>query len=271
MHSGITREEHQDYLLSSARLALFFTWDWLSKHPEEEFDFVIRKRVDIWRKTKFNPDHLDKVADDSVYPEWMAIVGQMKKIYDNSQKINDFQSFEKHCMEILTPVITERIDRDLVYIQDRIDVEKYQCGSLRFNLFPDKNNPQRSGFHIANACYPASIFDEKTYLPACFLILMKQCEARFGVTEIGTGTWLNSYSRWLELFPREWLDNMGEPVVDVQNHYGFWGQFITSGKTFNHKLAEKLRKTGELPYFPRYSWCTIKAMRAHLKDRYGIC
>lgn len=267
MYSEITRELHQDYLLSSARLALFFTWDWLTKHPDEDFDFVIRKRVDIWRKTKFNPEHIDKVADDSVYPEWMDIVGRMKAFYESTKKENDFQAFENSCMEMLTPVMLERIDRDLVNIYDRVDVAKYQCGSLRYNLSPEKENPQRIGFHIANACYPSSIFDDANYLPACFIVLMKQCETRFGVTEIGTGTWLNSYPRWLELFPAEWIDNMGPCLDDVQGHYGFWGQFITSGKTFNHKLAGKFRKTGTLPFLPRRSWCTIKAMRAHLAGK----
>ena len=269
MYLEITREGHQDYLLSSVRFALLFAWDWLEKHPQEEFDFVIRKRVDIWRKTKFNPDHIDKLADDSVYPEWMAIVGQLKKFYDDAIKTRDFQSFEKHCMEILTAVLIERIDRDLVYIHERIDVAKYQCGSLRYNLEPDEGNPQRIGFHIANACYPASIFDDSKYLPACFTVLIKQCEARFGVTEIGTGTWLNSYPKWLKLFPSEWTDNMGPLQNDVQNHYGFWGQFITSGKTFNHKLADEYRRTGTLPFLPRSSWCTIKAMREHLEKNYA--
>jgi len=265
MHSGITFEEHQDYLLSSVRLALLFTWDWLGKHPDEEFDFVIRKRVEICRKTKFNPDHLDKVADDSVYPEWMVIVSRMKGFYEAARKKNDFKDFEERCMNTLTPLIIERIERDLVYIHERVDLERYQCGSLRFNLNTDEKNPQRIGFHIANACYPASIFEDKKYLPACFLILMKQCEARFGVTEIGTCTWLNSYSRWLKLFPSEWINNMEAPLEDIKNNYGFWGQFITSKKTFNHKLSEEYRKAKVLPFLPRYSWCKIETMRAHLE------
>lgn len=268
MHQEISYEEHKDYLLSSASLALCFAWNWLEKHPEEQFDSVIRSRVDIWRKTKFNPDHIDKVSDDSIYPEWMALLSQMKGIYESAMEKNDFKGFEADCMALLTPVMTERIERDLEFLEGRVDLGNYQCGSLRYNLKVDGDAPQRIGFHIANACYPSSIFEDKKYLPACFMVLMTQCEARFGVTEIGTSTWLNSYPKWLKLFPKEWADNMGEPVTDVRGHYGFWGQFLTARRTFNHKLGEEYRKTGVLPFLPRKSWCTIESMRRHIEENF---
>jgi len=157
-----------------------------------------------------------------------------------------------------------RVDRDLEDIKNAKDLAKYQCGSLRYNLSPDTDNPQRIGFHIANACCPCSIFDDPLYLPGCFLALMGQCEAKFGVTEIGTGTWLNSHPKWLALFPPEWSDNMSPPRTDIQWHYGFWGQFVSARKTFNHKLGKKFRETGELPYSLRSSWCRIETMRKHL-------
>ena len=268
MQQQITYEEHKDYLLSSARLALSFVWDWLEKHPEEQFDSVIRGRVDIWRKTKFNPDHVDKVSDDSIYPEWLNLISLMKRIYESAKDKNDFKNFEESCMELLAPVMAGRIERDLAFLSEMADLTGYQCGSLRYNLKVDEAAPQRMSFHIANACYPSSIFDDKKYLPACFMVLMTQCEARFGVTEIGTSTWLNSYPKWIRLFPQEWVENMGEPQTDVRNHYGYWGQFITSRRTFNHKLAEEYRKTGVLPFLPRRSWCTIESMRRHLEQNY---
>jgi len=170
MSKQITYEEHQDYLLSSARLALCFVWDWLEKHPEEQFDSAIRARVDIWRKTRFNPNHLDKVADDSVYPEWMALVAQLKDIYESARAKNDFKGYEKRCMELLSPEMTARIERDLSFLSEMADLAGYQCGSLRYNTRVDEANPQRIGFHIANACYPSSIFNDKKYLPACFMV-----------------------------------------------------------------------------------------------------
>jgi hypothetical protein len=95
---------------------------------------------------------------------------------------------------------------------------------------------------------------------------MDACEKQFGVREIGTATWLNSVPRWLRFFPAEWLANLSPPFTDAYWHYGFWGQFITARKTFNHNLGAQFRQTGVMPYTLRASWCTIAAMREHLRQ-----
>ncbi|MDO9540938.1 MAG: hypothetical protein Q7J98_01265 [Kiritimatiellia bacterium] len=168
-------------------------------------------------------------------------------------------------METLLPLIKGRVDRDHEDFKSGKDIEKYQCGSLRYDPGPEPDNPRRIGFHIANACFPGSIFEDKTYLPACFLVLISQCEAKFGISEIGTATWLNSLPKWNALFPDEWRNNMGPPNENIKWHYGFWGQFVNSRKTFNHKLAEQFRKTGKIPFPSRAAWCRTSEMREYLK------
>ena len=62
----------------------------------------------------------------------------------------------------------------------------------------------------------------------------------------------------------EWKEGLGEPNTNVQWHYGFWGQFINARGTFNAKAGAKVRETGSLVWYPRYSRCTTKAMREHI-------
>lgn len=258
--------EHLDYLVSTARLMLWFARKWTLEHPAEGFAEVLAKRVGVFRLSGFNPDFLDSTrvkAED--FPDWLAAADTIRRYFDETRDDPDSSCFEQWCVELLMPGFRSRVARDLEDIRSFKDLESYQCGSLRYNLRPNQDTPRRVGFHIANACSPHSIFDDPLYLPGCFLALMGECEARFGVTEIGTGTWLNEHPRWLRLFPPEWAEHMGPPARGIVGHYGFWGQFITARKTFNHKLARQFRATGEFPYLPRSSWCRIEALREHLR------
>lgn len=267
----VTKAEVIDYLESTIRLKLWFVWNWLDGHPGESFDSVIAKRVDLYRRTSFHPIHLDGPMQ-SGHPcaEWTPIVETLKGIYELARAQGDVEDFEREGMELLRPFAEARADRDVEDLKAGKDTANYQCGSLRYNLAPNGDNPQRIGFHIANARHPGSPFDDKLYFPYCFMVLMSQCEAKFGVTEIGTCTWLNSHPRWLALFPKQWHDNMGEELSDILWNYGFWGQFLTARKTFNHKLGEQFRRTGKMPYLPKASWCSIEEMRRHLRDSFGL-
>lgn len=265
MPDELTPAEHLDYLVSSVRLSLWFAWQFLDTHPEETLSNAIRDRTDLWRRTTYNTQHLDGALGKFDDPEWAALMKTIEGIHARNRKNGSAQAFEDEALAVMMPYLTPRVERDLRIIRNKVDLAGYQCGSLRYELKPDANHPGRIGFHIANACSPASPFNDPSYFPRCFMDLMEQCEKKFGVTEIGTGTWLNSYPRWTRLFPEEWISHMSPPNYDVQRHYGFWGQFINARRTFNHKLGRQFRETGRIPYPLRSSWCSIKAMKRHLQ------
>ena len=256
-----TIDEHRDYLHEVVRLKLFFMHDWLARHPGETPVDVLRKRVDIYRKTDANPGALNPATQEWDSDAWQALERPLLECY--ARRRHDIAAFEREGFEILRPSLDARCERDFL---DDSALRAYQCGSLRFNIY--KEPTARVGFHIANAVCPRSIFDNPHYLPACFLALMEQVEARYGATEISTGTWLNGHQKWLELFPREWRDNMSPPIEDVQWHYGFWGQFISARGTYNRRLGDYLRQNRRLFYYPRGSYVAIAAMRQHLLDRF---
>lgn len=263
----ITKDEHLDYLESSSRLMLWFAREWRKTHPDEAFESILRNRTDIWRKTTFFPGGPDGSLIG--YPEaWLEMLHKLLEVHNQTKDDSDSSRFEEICVSLLNPYWVGRVDRDIMEHPDVSQAAGYQCGSLRYDLAPQKNNPNRISIHIANACYPGSLFDDRLYLPACLLVLTTQCTAKFGVTEIETGTWLNSHPKWLELFPDEWAENMSQPNEDICWHYGFWGQFLTSRRTFNHNLGAKFRQTGKIPYALRKSWCSISSLRKHIYSKY---
>jgi hypothetical protein len=256
-----TLEEHRDYLYQIVLLKLFFMHHWLAGHPLEKPVDVLRNRIDIYRKTDANPYGLSPAKIDWDAPDWQVLEQALLQIYDRCHQ--DVATFEKEGFAVLRTSIDARVERDF---RDTSHLGHYQCGSLRHNVH---DAPLKEvGFHIANRISPKSIFDDRLYLPCCFMVLMKHVEVQYQAEFITTGTWLNSNSKWLSLFPQEWHDNLGEPESDVQWHYGYWGQFITARGTFNGKLGEYTRQNGKLKYYPRASKCSIFNMRRHITETY---
>jgi hypothetical protein len=254
--------EHQEYLHEIVKLKLFFIWRWKAAYPEEPLRDILRNRVDIYRKTRVNTGLLNPAELRFDSPEWLALEAELEAAHQEFR--DDPDGFERRGFEIFRAVVDERLEKDF---NDRSGLAGYQCGSLRFDEHEGRGDVPLIGFHIANAVAPASIFDDPAYLPRCFMDLMDKAERKYRSSRLGTSTWMNSSPRWLELFPREWLDNLGPESKDVQWHYGFWGQFISSRGTLNRAAAEHLRRTGELLFYPRKSDCSFTAMRAKCADR----
>ena len=250
-------QEHQEYLHGIVRLKLFFVWRWKASHPEEPLRDILRNRVDIYRKTNVNTGALNPAELRFDSPEWLALEAELEAAH--RQFHADPDGFERRGFEIFKGTVDERLERDF---NDPSVLARYQCGSLRFDEHEGKDEVPEIGFHIANALAPASLFDDPAYLPRRFLDLMDKTERKYRSSRLATTTWLNSNRRWLELFPQEWLDNLGPEQKDVQWHYGFWGQFISARGTLNRKAADHLRQTGEMPFYPRKSSCSFAAMRA---------
>lgn len=257
-----TMDEHLEYLFEIVKLKLFFLARWQNEHPEEEFTFTLRNRVDIFRKTDINPEGLVPVGQYFDLPRWQALEKRLQQIFTMVR--GDEKCFEEWGFDYLRPSLERRCERDFY---DVSRLAGYQCGFLRHNLSPNGDG-LTLGFHIANDCSPNSFFDDPDYVKKCFNMLLDTAEQRFKLVNIGTGTWLNSVPKWLEIFPLEWQENMSEPDTNVQWHYGFWGQFINARGGFNARNAAILRETGRMPFLRRSSLCSISSMRRHL-ETYG--
>lgn len=254
-----TLEEHRDYLYNIVKLMLFYVHFHLENHPEETFQYVIRERVDIYRKTDANPGPL--TPGELFFDEkpWLDMENAAFEIYQKCR--NDRAAFEKEAFEVFRQSIDDRCERDYY---DCSPQDRYQCGSLRYDI--PAEGCDTVTFHIGNAKAPDSIFTDPRYLPECFFKLLDVAENILKAKYIRTGSWLNGNKHWLKYFPQEWVDNQQPENTNVKWHYGFWGQFISARHTFNAKYGNILRETGKMPFYPRTCKCSIAAMRKHLEN-----
>lgn len=253
-----TFDEHRAYLHQIVWLKLWFVWHWLRAHPEETFSRVLRERIDIYRKLDLNAGGLNPAEINWEDSRWLALEAEAERLYLMHRHDASSMRFESEAFEVFRAELDAGARR---HWEDRSGVSPYTHGSIRFDGPADGSH--RVFIHIANTLSPASIFDDPAYLPQCLLDTMDRAEA-LGATELETFTWLNSYPRWLALFPACWQAHMGAPEGNILWHYGFWGQFVTSRGTFHARRAQQLRETGQFPYLPRVSWCTFAELRAHL-------
>lgn len=272
-----TIEEHAEFLREIVKLQLWFVWRWLKKHPNEEFFFVIRNRVDIFRKTDLNKvrSKNTRTAGDLTLPEWLSLEQQARNIYEKT-KDSSADMFEEQAWKVFRPVVEARVERDF---HEGDGMDDYQCGSLRYDALPKrlsyrlnfltyltKGKPRCVNFHISNGIAPMSIFDDPEYLPNCFFQLMGETRKKFRARALTVTTWLNSYPPWLALFPKQWHDNLGPPDESVDWSQLYWGQFVTAQGTFNFKHAKIMRESGELPFKARSSWCSFVNLENHLHE-----
>lgn len=271
-------DEHARFLEDYVRLQLWFVWTWLSTHPDEGFREVLRGRVDILRKTNLNPGLSKNTRDagDFSDPRWIELEGRAFEVYRRHRN-TDAGRFEDAAWSVFRPVVEARVERDFL---ESDGLDDYQCGSLRYHDLPRLLGYRvmsglsylRHGrgrtvfFHIGNPISPRSIFADRAYLPQCFFQLMRETRRRFRAGALTTTTWLNSYPRWLDLFPPQWQENMSPATDEVDWSQSSWGQFITARGTLNYKHAAILRQTARLPFPSRSSWCSFSQMESHLGD-----
>lgn len=249
-----TLEEHREFLYQIVRLKLFFLHKILREIPGLTFADALENRVDIFRKTDLNPEALNPTGYYFDTPYWIEFRDALENILQKSTSAADF---EDKGFEFIKPYIDARCVRDY---RDRSATAWNQCGFLKHNFTLNPNIPGRLTFHISNDRQPDSFFDYPEYIKECFTRLLDAAE-KMGATELYTDTWLNSYSKWLAIFPDEWLANLSEENRDVRWHFGFWGQFINSRGCFNHALGNYLRETGHFRFYPKHSFCSIASLR----------
>ena len=255
-----TPEEHREYLQKIVRLKMWFAWEWLKTHPEENIGQVLRNRIDIFRKTEIFDGAMngDKPPFDN--PRWLELEKKITGLYEELGGKGGSERFEEDGLAILKPNLEARAQLDA---EKGFEISEQTCGCLRFEK-PAETDPHTVAIHIANAKYPGSIFDDRLYIPQCLIDVMEKSAAEHGADRMHCGTWLNSHPRWLELFPREWQDGLSETDGNICWHLGFWGQFITARGTFHEKNAAKFRSGGVMPFGFRTSSCSFANLREHL-------
>jgi hypothetical protein len=263
-------EEHLQYLRGSVRLMLWFCHRWASDHPGEDFIRILEDRVDIFEKTDLHKGLL--YAGDSAPkgdPVWDTLMREVKAVKE-ALPPGDHDGFEQKAFELVSPLIKDRVGRDVEALRELSESEESRNGPFWWDRKLMDGEAKAINFHIYNSCYPGSIFDDPEYLPRFFIRMMDRSEREMGAKSLSTMTWMNNLNRWLNCFPPEWRGCLSEPDGNVMGHLGFWGQIITSRHTLNPAFDARIRQTGMLPYLMRRSYCSFGSMRDHLKKEYGL-
>lgn len=253
-------DEHARFVRDTIRLMARFLWDWRAKHPHEDFRYTVEERIDLYRRTVFNPDRFQTKDRNFGAPGWRSLVAVIAEAYSRHATDGDIATFTADFSALVEPFVAPRFARDHA---EGLPAFENRAGCFRFDP-PYAENPKRVFFHIHNDCEPDSIFDDRRHIPRSFLALMEMAERQYAAIEIETNSWLNEHPRWLEYFPEDWRRNMLPPDTDIRWHYGFWGQFVTARGTLHEKNAAYYAQTGQFPFYPRRSWCGFAELRVHL-------
>lgn len=255
-----TLEEHLDYLEKVVQLKLFFLHYYLETHPEESFRDVLRRRVDIYRKTALNEIHGLCPEPNFEDPRWQKMEDAAEAVYLRTK--DDRAAFEREAFEVFRESLRERapLDYEVCWTP-----QERPFGTIipEQALQPDGKT---LSIHIANDIAPRSPFEDPDYIPGCLEKVVAHAE-KLHAEYISCSSWLNDHPLWCRNFPPSWLENMSEPEPQIEWHFGFWGQFISSRKTFNEKYGARMRATCQFPYRLRNTRCTLAELKSFLADR----
>ena len=124
------------------------------------------------------------------------------------------------------------------------------------------------GLHLGNPFAPESPFaDPRARAEELWRLVGDVCRDRPEITEIGTGTWLNSFQPFLDFFPPEWAAS-ATPFSRLVPGMGWWGQFLDRRGGFHRKNGEHVRRTGKFPYPVMDCHCRIDRLKEHLRSKF---
>ena len=250
-----TLEEHQAYVEQMARISFFFARQLKDKTPDKSVGELLRDHTPLFYHALNYLDYETKWVNPDCQ--------RMMKLADELARAPTAE-FEELMWAEIRDLAMERAER---YYPESVGVRippDYNAGSLKYDPPRPGLPPNYCNYHIANAVFPKSIFDDPEYLPKCFRELMDKSAKQYGCDTLHTSTWLDDNPRWLRLFPKEWIDNLSPSSSDVYWHFGYWGQLLTARGTFNEKAGRYVREHGELRYKCRGSHCSFVEMRKHL-------
>ncbi len=253
-----TLEEHIESTAEMAKMAFYYTSRWMKQvyAPEKTLQESLSCHTPLFFHGLGFP----------VKDEWQNIELCLK-IFDAAEKFADKtpEEFENAMWQACKDGIIERATELYPRSRGMITPPSWNCGSLKYDP-PTAEAPKQVSMHIYNTVSPHSFFENPHYLILCFLLLMKEAEVRYNADTLFCSSWLNDRPRWLAYFPEEWQENLSPRNFDrlTGMTVGDWGSIYDARGCLNTKHIALVRETGKLPYCPRKSHCSFKAMREHL-------
>lgn len=266
---GLTKENRTEFVTNMTRLALWYLGNKTKgKANPELFRNILTVETPVYRLTGLW-DGIHHPANPSLHDgQWEKIE---KYLYDLLKKSPE--KFEENAYAMLEPLVLGRIETDLKawpwtpcgYCPYKLPEENV-FGAFAFEVAKlSADSDEIIAIHIGNNKIPESPFKDMENLRKELTALVNYVSEKHpAVKKIGCSSWLNDFSRFLDMFPPEWGSTCSKPN-QVAYGYNWWGQFVSRTGGFNFRNAEKMRQTGTFPFNSLSGSCTIESLRKHLE------
>lgn len=265
---GLTREKRIEFVLNIVPLSL-----WYAQHRTDGsddpavFHRILTAQTPIYRLTELWDGRHHPASGTWRDERWETIVRELYNLLRTRPA-----ALEAAGTELLAPLVLARIDTDLrAWPWTPCGYCPYPLPTANvFGVFVWEKVKSASSaeefisFHVGNAKVPYSPFEDMQQLRSELAALVADVMSRHPeVKNIGCNSWLNSFPRFLSLFPPEWPQRENVPE-NVSYGYNWWGQFVSRTGGFHFRNAELLRTTGDFPFPACDGCCTLAALHRHL-------
>ena len=251
-----------DYVRKLAALKLWYV-RWLMDNEGMGFDDAARKRVNLFRMTRFAGSAAQDVPEDQ--EGWRCVLHRLERMCERHSGDPDTSAFEAEGVELLWPHMQPVIAWELEAF-DEFGRRAIGCFQYEFaKYYGDPEAEDHLTLHVRNTYRPDSMFRHLPQVAGSLLEIAERAgRERPEVTWVQCGSWLNSLPPFAGLFPQSWvaLAQPGRPG----NHMGWWGQFQDRRGGFHERNAGLFRATGRFPYQHMLCHCPIGELSEHLRS-----
>jgi hypothetical protein len=124
--------------------------------------------------------------------------------------------------------------------------------------------------HFLNISRPASPLSERIVpFVASLIRLLDDAQTQHpDITQVRSGSWLNSHPGFYTLFPDSWKRTEVPRYPLMSSSNGIWGQFMDRRGGFHTSNGSRFRETGEVPYPNTSCHSPIEEVLDFLKSTY---
>ncbi len=253
-----TREVQYEFLRDMVELQLYFVALKKNREPQLSMTKLVNEYCIIMNFTDFNENSMFDVVKCSEVDKWKTVVDAFDGVY--TQGI-DPEHFVTEALTILNPYLCKRVEADLENLDWLYCNEsRREATSLFYNV---NSEDEYMYFHVENSFYPESFLSYPELFKKHLLMMVLDAE-KAGKKGIEGTTWLNYFTPWLKLFPKEWRLSDLPDCEYLDTHLGLWGQFISPDFTVNKSVVRKFKKMQDFPYQMRTCRATIDEFKNFL-------
>jgi hypothetical protein len=180
-----------------------------------------------------------------------AIIARLESC-KNKQELD---SAVGYCMQLISPVTEKRFQHDY-----RMPLRKFHC--WWYTIHEDET---LLAVHLVNAYQPESPFAHLHHFAQTLLMTIEDALASYPrISRISCGSWLNQTTRFRQMWPLSFQQNVR--VLNETGGFGpgVWGQYMTTEGGFHTSKAASLLASGKHPFALTEAESPLEEMFPHI-------